>query len=46
VSGGERLVDVLDRKTGRLGELVLRRLAPELDLEPAGGPANGTPSPR
>src|SRR5437868_8643758 len=33
--GAERLVDVLDRQTGRLGELVLRRLAPQLDLEPA-----------
>src|SRR5262249_57250639 len=27
--------DVLDRKAGRLGELLLRRLAAELDLEPA-----------
>jgi hypothetical protein len=26
---------VLDRQAGRLGELVLRRLAAELDLEPA-----------
>src|SRR5581483_754447 len=33
----ESLVDVLDRQAGRLGELVLRRLAAELDLEPAGG---------
>src|SRR5207302_225905 len=32
-----RLVDVLDRQPGRLGELVLRRLAPELHLEPACG---------
>src|SRR5207244_8449527 len=30
----QRLVDVLDRETRRLGELVLRRLAAELDLEP------------
>src|SRR5581483_8526153 len=30
----ERLVDVLHRQPGRLGELVLRRLAAELDLEP------------
>ena len=35
----ERLVDVLDRQAGRLGELGLRRLAAELDLEPAGGAA-------
>ena len=35
--GRERLVDVLDRQAGRLGELVLRRLAAELDLEPARG---------
>src|SRR5919202_395014 len=33
--GAQRLVDVLDRQPGRLGELVLRRLAPRLDLEPA-----------
>src|SRR5215212_3621704 len=33
--GGERLVDVLDRQARRLRELVLRRLAPELDLEAA-----------
>src|SRR4051812_42725651 len=33
--GTERLVDVLDRQSGRLGELVLRGLAAELDLEPA-----------
>src|SRR5207248_3571143 len=33
VGGGECLVDVLDRQAGRLGELLLRRLAPELDLE-------------
>src|SRR5215203_7367650 len=32
--GGERLVDVLDRQARRFRELVLRRLAPELDLEP------------
>src|SRR5919201_2295199 len=37
--GAERLVDVLDRKAGRLCELVLRGLAPELDLEPARRPA-------
>ena len=36
VRGAERLVDVLDREAGRLGELLLRRLAAELDLEPAG----------
>src|SRR5205809_4625671 len=35
----ERLVDVLDRKTGRRGELPLRRLTPELDFEPARGAA-------
>src|SRR6266508_4357370 len=33
--GAERLVHVLNRQAGRLGELVLRRLAPKLDLEPA-----------
>src|ERR671911_319883 len=33
--GAERLVDMLDRKPGRLGELLLRRFAAELDLEPA-----------
>src|SRR5262249_24264744 len=33
--GGERLVDVLDRQPSGLGELVLRRLTAELDLEPA-----------
>src|SRR5581483_9518892 len=33
----ERLVDVLHREARRLGELVLRRLAAELDLEPARG---------
>ena len=38
VRGSERLLDVLDREAGRLGELLLRRLASELDLEPAGGP--------
>src|SRR5678815_6064116 len=37
--GAERLVDVLDRKAGRLGELLLRRLAAELNLEPARGTA-------
>ncbi len=35
----KRLVDMLNRQSGRLGELVLRRLAPELDLEPACGAA-------
>ena len=35
VSGAERLVDVLDREAGRLRELLLGRLAAELDLEPA-----------
>ena len=35
--GAERLVDVLDRQAGRLGKLVLRRLASQLDLEPASG---------
>src|SRR5580765_1218127 len=34
-SSAERLVDVLDRQSGRLGELLLRGLAAELDLEPA-----------
>ena len=34
VRGADRLVDVLDRQARRLGELVLRRLAAELDLEP------------
>src|SRR3954470_4350415 len=33
--GAERLVDVLERKAGRLRELFLGRLAAELDLEPA-----------
>src|SRR4029077_10731582 len=33
--GTQRLVDVLHRQTGRLRELVLRRLPAELDLEPA-----------
>src|SRR5262245_1897591 len=37
VGSAERLVDVLHRETGRLGQLVLRRLAAELDLEPARG---------
>jgi hypothetical protein len=36
LSGAERLVDVLDREAGRLGELVLRRLPAKLDLESAG----------
>src|SRR5262249_12316993 len=35
--GGERLVDVLDRQARGLCELVLRRLAAELYLEPARG---------
>src|SRR6185436_20942901 len=35
VRGAERLVDVLHRQAGRLRELLLRRLAPELDLEPS-----------
>ena len=34
MSGAECLVDVLHRQAGRLGELLLRRLATELDLEP------------
>src|SRR5262249_39720361 len=34
VRGSEPLVDALHREAGRLGELFLRRLAPELDLEP------------
>src|SRR4051812_10649684 len=33
--GRESLVDVLDRQSGRFGELVLRRFAAQLDLEPA-----------
>src|ERR687891_736729 len=37
LGGRERLVHVLDREPGRLGELLARRVAPELDLEPAGG---------
>src|SRR3954452_20576103 len=37
--GAERLVDVLDRAPRRLGELLLRRLAAELDLEAARRPA-------
>src|SRR5829696_3065580 len=37
VRGAERLVDVLDRKAGGLGELLLRRLAAEFDLEAPGG---------
>src|SRR6266508_169160 len=37
--GSERLVDVLDREAGRLRKLLLRRLAPEFDLEPARGAA-------
>src|SRR5213079_1731896 len=35
----QSLVNVLERQAGRLGELFLRRLAAELDLEPARGPA-------
>src|SRR5207302_2091726 len=35
VRRAERLLDVLHRQAGRLGELLLRRLATELDLEPA-----------
>src|SRR5262245_46055825 len=35
VSRAERRVDVLHRQARRLGQLVLRRLAAELDLEPA-----------
>src|SRR4051794_12336972 len=34
----ERLLDVLDREPGGLGQLFLRRLAAELDLEPARRP--------
>src|SRR5918911_997246 len=37
--GAERLVDVLHRQARRLGQLLLRRLAPELHLEPPRGPA-------
>src|SRR5581483_6343473 len=33
--GRQRLLDVLERETRRLGQLFLRRLAAELDLEPA-----------
>src|SRR6266545_4102347 len=39
--GSERLVDVLDREAGRLRKLVLCRLAPELDFEPARGDVDG-----
>src|SRR5439155_4065995 len=35
LSGAERLVDVLDRQSGRLPELLARGLAAELHLEPA-----------
>jgi oligopeptide/dipeptide ABC transporter ATP-binding protein len=35
----ERLVHALDRQARRLGELVVRRLAPQSSFEPAGGPA-------
>src|SRR5262245_48547699 len=35
LGGAERLVDVLDRQAGGLRQLVLRRLATQLDLEPA-----------
>src|SRR5262245_61068252 len=38
VGGAERLVDVLEREASGLCELLLRRLASELDLEPARGP--------
>ena len=38
VSRAERLVDVLDREAGRLGELLLGGLAAELDLEPPSRP--------
>src|SRR3954447_16561273 len=37
--GAERLVDVLDGQPRRLCELLFRRLAAELDLEPASGAA-------
>src|SRR6266516_1567185 len=37
LGGTERFVDVLDRQARGLGELLLRRLATELDLEPARG---------
>ena len=37
--GRERLVDVLDREARGLGQLLARRVAAELDLEPAGGAA-------
>src|SRR5262245_17743974 len=39
LGGAERLVDVLDRQARGLRELLLSRLAAELDLEPACGPA-------
>src|SRR6266566_1409478 len=35
LGGAQRLVDVLQRQPRRLGELLLRRLASQLDLEPA-----------
>jgi hypothetical protein len=37
VGSPECLVDVLERQAGCLGELLLRRLAAELDLEPSRG---------
>ena len=38
-AAAERLVDVLERQAGGLGQLLLRRVAAQLDLEPARGPA-------
>ena len=38
VGGAQRLVDVLHRQSRCLGQLFLRRLAAQLDLEPARGP--------
>src|SRR5437764_3316272 len=35
LGGAQRLVDVLERQARRVGELLLSRLAAELDLEPA-----------
>jgi hypothetical protein len=40
----EGLVDVLDREAGGFGKLFLRRLAGELDLEPAGGATEPLPA--
>src|SRR4029079_17215372 len=37
VGGAHGLLDVLERQSGRLGQLLLRRLASELDLEPPRG---------